>query len=113
DGELAIDTFLLQDEVNVLLTSEVGGEGIDLQKACVVINYDLPWNPMVVEQRIGRVDRIGQESPVIYIFNFVVEESVEERILARLLRRIDIFRESVGELDDIIGDQIEELTIKP
>ena len=112
DRELAIDTFLLRDEVNVLLTSEVGGEGIDLQKACVVINYDLPWNPMVVEQRIGRVDRIGQESPVIYIFNFVVEESVEERILARLLRRIDIFRESVGELDDIIGDQIEELTVK-
>jgi hypothetical protein len=112
EREAAIQDFLERDDINVLLTSEVGGEGIDLQKACVVINYDLPWNPMVVEQRIGRVDRIGQESPKIYILNFVVEQSIEERILQRLLRRIDIFRESIGELDTIIGNEIEEITKK-
>lgn len=112
ERERAIDDFLERPEVPLLLTSEVGGEGIDLQKASVVINYDLPWNPMVVEQRIGRVDRIGQESPIIYIFNFVVENSVEERILVRLLTRIRIFEESIGEVDDIIGGQIEELAKK-
>ena len=112
DRERSIDDFLERSDVPLLLTSEVGGEGIDLQKACVVINYDLPWNPMVVEQRIGRVDRIGQESPIIYIINFVVEHSVEERILGRLLTRIRIFEESIGELDDIIGGQIEELAKK-
>jgi SNF2 family DNA or RNA helicase len=112
ERERSIDDFLERSDVPLLLTSEVGGEGIDLQKACVVINYDLPWNPMVVEQRIGRVDRIGQESPIIYIINFVVEHSVEERILGRLLTRIRIFEESIGELDDIIGGQIEELAKK-
>jgi superfamily II DNA or RNA helicase len=112
EREHAIDDFLERPEFPLLLTSEVGGEGIDLQKACVVINYDLPWNPMVVEQRIGRVDRIGQESPIIYVINFVVEHSVEERILGRLLTRIRIFEESIGELDEIIGDQIEELAKK-
>jgi hypothetical protein len=112
ERERAIDDFLERPEFPLLLTSEVGGEGIDLQKACVVINYDLPWNPMVVEQRIGRVDRIGQESPIIYILNFVVEHSVEEKILGRLLNRIRIFEESIGELDEIIGGQIEELAKK-
>ncbi|MCI0718317.1 MAG: SNF2-related protein [Acidobacteria bacterium] len=112
ERELAIDEFLDRVEIPVLLTSDVGGEGIDLQKACVVINYDLPWNPMVVEQRIGRVDRIGQESPIIYILNFVVERSVEQRILQRLLARIRIFEESIGELDAIIGNEIEELAAK-
>jgi len=112
DRERVIDDFLQMESVSLLLTSEVGGEGIDLQAACVVVNYDLPWNPMVVEQRIGRIDRIGQQSPILYIFNFVVKDSVEERILARLLDRIEVFRQSIGELDDILGSQVEELTKK-
>jgi hypothetical protein len=110
DRELAIDEFLDRDDVPVLLTSEVGGEGIDLQRASVVINYDLPWNPMVVEQRIGRVDRIGQESPRIVVINLVVADSVEEVILERLLKKIGVFEESIGELDPIIGDEIQRLT---
>ena len=67
EREQAIDDFLERSDVPLLLTLEVGGEGIDLQKASVVINYDLPWNPMVVEQRIGRVARdqqvVGASSP--------------------------------------------------
>lgn len=110
ERELAIDEFLDRGDILVLLTSEVGGEGIDLQRASVIVNYDLPWNPMVVEQRIGRVDRIGQESPRIVVMNLVVTESVEERILQRLLDKIGIFNDSVGELDPIIGDEIQHLT---
>lgn len=110
EREVAIDEFLDRADILVLLASEVGGEGIDLQRASVVVNYDLPWNPMVVEQRIGRVDRIGQTSPRIVVMNMVVTNSVEERILQRLLQKIGIFEESIGELDPIIGEAIERLT---
>ncbi len=91
DREESIDEFLENRDIRVLLTSEVGGEGLDLQRASVVINYDLPWNPMVVEQRIGRVDRIGQEADRIVILNLVVEDSIEERVIQRLLEKIDIW----------------------
>lgn len=110
ERECAIDDFLEQPDILVLLTSEVGGEGIDLQAASVLFNYDLPWNPMVVEQRIGRIDRIGQEAKRLVILNFIVEESIEERVLARLLTKIEIFTESIGEPDPILGEEIERLT---
>lgn len=109
ERERAIDDFLERSDVQVLLTSEVGGEGIDLQAASVLFNYDLPWNPMVVEQRIGRIDRIGQLAKRLVILNFVVENSIEERVLKRLLTKIEIFKESIGEPDPIIGEEIERL----
>ncbi len=107
-----IAEFLTDPEVHVLLTTDVGGEGIDLQRASVMFNYDLPWNPMVVEQRIGRIDRIGQEAPILVIRNFVVSESIEEKILKRLFDKIEVFKRSIGELDPILGEQesIETLT---
>ena len=104
-----IDDFLERVDIPILLTSEVGGEGIDLQVASVLFNYDLPWNPMVVEQRIGRIDRIGQEAKRLVILNFVVEDSIEERVLQRLLTKIEIFKESIGDPDPIIGEKIERL----
>lgn len=110
EREFVIDEFLERADVPILLTSEVGGEGIDLQKASVLFNYDLPWNPMVVEQRIGRLDRIGQEAKRIVIVNFVVRDSIEEYVLQRLLDKIDIFRDSIGEMDPILGEEIERLT---
>jgi superfamily II DNA or RNA helicase len=110
EREFIIDEFLERADIPLLLTSEVGGEGIDLQKASVLFNYDLPWNPMVVEQRIGRLDRIGQQAKRIVIVNFIVRDSIEEYVLQRLLEKIDIFRESVGEMDPIIGEEIEQLT---
>ena len=64
-----------------------------------MVNYDLPWNPMEVEQRIGRLDRIGQTSPRINIYNLWIEDSIETRILRRLYTRIGIFEQSVGELE--------------
>lgn len=110
--EQRIDRFLNQADRDLLLSSEVGGEGLDLQVASVVVNYDLPWNPMVVEQRIGRVDRIGQEAKRLVIVNLVCRDTIEDRILLRLYERIRLFETSIGEMEDILGPQeIRELVL--
>lgn len=88
--------------VQILLTTEAGGEGRNLQVASVLINYDLPWNPMKVEQRIGRLDRIGQTRDV-HIYSFAMMGTVEERVIDVLDRRIHAFEETVGGLDPILG----------
>lgn len=97
--------------INVLVSTEVGSEGIDLQFAKYEINYDLPWNPMRLEQRIGRLDRIGQESPNIYIFNAFCQDTIEDRILSRLYDRIQIFKDSIGDLEEILGEVIQSLEL--
>lgn len=99
----AVEEFRNYNDVYVLLSTEVGGEGLDLQFCDTVVNYDLPWNPMVVEQRIGRVDRIGQQSPVVHIYNLLVKGSIQEKIYNRLLRRIEEFRQTVGDLEPILS----------
>ncbi len=96
---------------NVLVSTEVGSEGIDLQFARYEINYDLPWNPMRLEQRIGRLDRIGQESPNIYIFNAFCKDTIEDRILSRLYDRIQVFKDSIGDLEEILGEVIQSLEL--
>ena len=111
ERENRIDEFLSDPGILVLLSSEVGSEGLDLQEASVVVNYDLPWNPMVVEQRIGRVDRIGQRSPAIAIINLILEGTVEDTILNRLYERIGLFRETIGEIEPILGRQVEKLAL--
>ena len=73
-----------------------------------MVNYDLPWNPMVVEQRIGRIDRFGQESPIVNINNIIVKDSILENIYARLLTRIGIFRESIGDLEAILDSEMQQ-----
>lgn len=105
-----LELFRGSSEINVLLSSEVGSEGIDLQFCNVLVNYDLPWNPMKVEQRIGRLDRLGQKADKITIINFAVEGTIEEKILDRLYNRIGIFEHSIGDLEPILGDVIQELT---
>lgn len=102
-----LEQFQFDDSVQVLLSSEVGSEGLDMQFCNSLVNYDLPWNPMVVEQRIGRIDRFGQESPKVNIYNIVVAESILEDIYARLLNRIGIFRESIGDLEAILDAEME------
>jgi SNF2 family DNA or RNA helicase len=110
DREERIRNFLDRPELLVLLSSEVGGEGLDLQAASVVVNYDLPWNPAVVEQRIGRVDRIGQAASRLVIVNLVCENTVEDRILHRLYERIHLFEASIGEMEEILGSaQVQSL----
>lgn len=94
----------------ILISSEVGSEGLDFQFCHILVNYDLPWNPMRVEQRIGRLDRIGQESNKVIIVNMSLQNTIEDRILDRLYARIGIFEQSIGDLESIIGDEIHALT---
>ena len=96
-------------DVRVLLSTQVGGEGLDFQFCHIVVNYDLPWNPMLVEQRIGRLDRYGQQSDRIIIVNLAVNGTIEQRILDRLYTRIRIFEESIGDLEPIIGSEMRQL----
>ncbi|MEW6386315.1 MAG: SNF2-related protein [Thermodesulfobacteriota bacterium] len=105
----AITRFEKDPRLEVLLSSRVGTEGLDLQFCHTLFNYDLPWNPMEVEQRIGRLDRIGQQSPIIRIFNFWVEGTIEQRMLQRLYDRIKIFERSIGELEMILGEKVRQL----
>ena len=102
--------FREDPDVRLLLSSEVGSEGLDFQFCHIIINYDLPWNPMRVEQRIGRVDRLGQESDRILIFNFTLKDTIEDRVLNRLYRRIGIFERTLGDLEAIVGEEIGRLT---
>ena len=83
--------------------TEAGGEGRNFQFCHILVNYDLPWNPMKVEQRIGRVDRIGQKHPV-KIFNFSTRGTIEERVVEVLTNRIGVFKETIGGLDPILGE---------
>ena len=95
-----------QGKFKVLLASEVAGEGLDFEHCHVVINYDLPWNPMRVEQRIGRCDRFGQTSDKVYIGNLASVGTIEERILSRLYERLKIFERALGDLEVILGEAI-------
>ena len=101
-----LQQFRDDDSVQILLSSEVGSEGLDMQFCNSMVNYDLPWNPMVVEQRIGRIDRFGQKSPVVNIYNFIVEGSIQEEIYMRLLDRIGIFKGTIGDMEAILDAQI-------
>ena len=107
DKSEVLRQFQYDDSVNVLLSSEVGSEGLDMQFCNTLVNYDLPWNPMVVEQRIGRIDRFGQESPKVNINTIIVSESILEDIYERLLARIGVFRESIGDLEAILDSIME------
>jgi SNF2 family DNA or RNA helicase len=91
-----------QREARVLVSSEAGGEGRNLQFCRIVVNYDLPWNPMRVEQRIGRVHRLGQEREVV-VFNFSTRRTIEAHILDLLATKIRMFELVIGELDLILG----------
>ncbi len=106
-----IEQFKDAAEPRILLSTEVGSEGIDLQFCDTIINYDLPWNPMRIEQRIGRVDRIGQKSERIKIRNIVCKSTIEDRVLERLYDRIQLFENTIGNLEEILGTEVENLII--
>jgi SNF2 family DNA or RNA helicase len=92
---------LFESHAQVFIATEAGGEGINLQFCHHIINYDLPWNPMRLEQRIGRVHRLGQKHDV-HIYNLAIQHTVEEHILKLLYEKINLFERVVGELDDIL-----------
>lgn len=102
--EDAVESF--KNETEVLICTEAGGEGRNLQFANILINYDLPWSPLKIEQRIGRLHRFGQKKDV-YIFNFATRDTVAERIIEVLENKIRLFEESIGPSDSLLGS-IEE-----
>jgi len=93
----------------ILLSSEVGGEGLDFQYCHAIINYDLPYNPMRVEQRIGRVDRFGQKANKVIVANLFIKGTVDEEIYDRLYRRIRLVEDGVGSLEPILGRELADL----
>ena len=106
--------------LDVLLSSEVGCEGLDFQFCDGMVNYDLPWNPMRVEQRIGRIDRYGQKSETVVIYNLITPGTVDAEIYERCLLRIGVFHQALGGSEEILGkltreihDIAENLTLTP
>lgn len=99
--EQAIGDF--RGDSGVLLSTEAAGEGRNLQFCHVMVNFDLPWNPMQIEQRLGRIHRIGQSHDVLLV-NLVARGTIEERILAVLETKINLFELVIGELDMILGN---------
>ena len=98
-----------ENALDILLFTEVGCEGLDYQFCDFMINYDLPWNPMAIEQRIGRIDRRGQKSDTVIICNLVTEGTIDAKIYHRCLERIGIFESSIGECAGILGDMTQQI----
>jgi superfamily II DNA or RNA helicase len=110
DKQARIDEFQESSRYKVLLASEVAAEGVDLQFMRLLVNYDLPWNPMRVEQRIGRIDRIGQQAQAISIANLVYQDTIDDRILTRLFEKLKVFEDALGCTEDVLQDGISLLT---
>lgn len=97
------------DALDILLFTEVGCEGLDYQFCNMMINYDLPWNPMAIEQRIGRIDRRGQQSDSVTICNIITNGTIDAKVYTRCLTRIGIFENSIGECSSILGSITREI----
>ena len=107
------DRFELNREdpeaIDIMLFSEIGSEGLDYQFCDCIVNYDLPWNPMRIEQRIGRIDRWGQQSESIAIFNLITPGTVDADIYERCLNRIGVFNNALGGSEEILGEISREI----
>lgn len=97
-------------ETNIFISTDAGGEGLNLQFSNIIINYDLPWNPMKIEQRCGRADRIGQQRDV-HIYNFIVGDTVKNRVREVLEEKLSvIFKElGVDKYSDVLDSEVAEL----
>jgi len=105
---------LRDKQVRLLVGTDAAGEGLNLQAAGVVANYDLPWNPMKIEQRIGRIDRLGQPRAVIRVLNFAYRDTVEQDVFFTVGTRINLFQGIVGRLQPILSHlpkRFEELAL--
>jgi ATP-dependent helicase HepA len=114
ERELLRNRFRLPKEneeaIDILLSSEVGCEGLDYEFCDRLVNYDIPWNPMRIEQRIGRIDRFGQKAEKVLIFNFITPGTVEERIFFRCFERLGVFQDTLGDLEEVLGELVDDLT---
>lgn len=109
DKRRAIMADFRRGQYDFVLANRVASEGLDFEFCSAVVNYDLPWNPMEIEQRIGRIDRIGQPEEKILVVNFYNDATIDERIIRRVLDRIGIFEASIGALEPIIHAQMKTL----
>jgi superfamily II DNA or RNA helicase len=100
-----------REDVPLLLCTDVGSEGQNLQFCHLLVNYDLPWNPMIIEQRIGRIHRYGQTEPV-RVYNLAARGTAEERLLDVLDRRVHLFELVVGEMDMVLGNMVEQADLE-
>ena len=105
------DAFRQDPNVTVLVATDAAGEGLNLQRAHLMINYDLPWNPNRIEQRFGRIHRIGQTEPC-HLWNLVAEDTREGDVYLRLLDKLDQMRRTYqGKVFDVIGEVFEERSL--
>lgn len=89
-------------ELHVIVSTEAGSEGINLQVANVLVNYDLPWNPMIVEQRIGRIQRLGTEHANVAVFNIMLRGTFEEYIVWRLMEKLQMASQAIGDVEALL-----------
>lgn len=106
-----LSKFQNDENIKILLASEVGSEGVDLQFCRLLINYDLPWNPMRVEQRIGRLDRMGQKSDKILIWNLFHDSTIDSRIYEKLYKKFNICTSVLGDFEVVLGDIFKQLSL--
>lgn len=108
DRDVALREF--RTETSIFISTDAGGEGLNLQFANIIINYDLPWNPMKIEQRCGRADRIGQTRDV-HIYNFIVSDTVENRVREVLEEKLSVILEEMGvdKYSDVLDSEVAEL----
>ena len=107
----AAERFWDENGAKFLISTSAGGEGINLQCARVLFNYDLPWNPMAVEQRIGRIHRYGQKE-VAQVYNLIAEDTVEERIYALLTEKLQSVAKAIGKTDRETGEPLEDFRLE-
>ncbi|MGA2585468.1 MAG: helicase-related protein [Candidatus Aminicenantales bacterium] len=98
-----ITDALKQGTIRYLICTDAASEGLNLQTASALINYDLPWNPSKVEQRIGRIDRIGQSEREIRVYNFLLKDSIDEKVYGALRRRCGLFMHFVGTMQPVLA----------
>lgn len=116
NGSLSLEEKMNQkdyfrEEADFLISTDAGGEGLNLQFSSHMVNYDIPWNPMMLEQRIGRIDRIGQKE-IVKIFNFVIKDSIEEKVRETLENKLQVIKEQFGtdQVKDILSTLEEEFS---
>ena len=115
NGSMSIDERneamrVFRDESNIFISTDAGGEGLNLQFSNIIINYDLPWNPMKIEQRCGRADRIGQKRDV-HIYNFIIRDTVENRVREVLEEKLSVILKEMGvdKYSDVLDSEVAEL----
>ncbi|MFQ6060967.1 MAG: helicase-related protein [Thermoplasmata archaeon] len=108
-----VENLVQAGSLRILMATDAASEGLNLQAMDSVINYDLPWNPMRIEQRIGRIDRVTQESPIIRIGALVPEETIEMEVYGRCLDRLDLFKQSVGPMQPVLVESfVRDIVLK-